>query len=116
MGARMRTAVGWLTCLTAMTSVSFAGPQGTSAPTLSGAYPVGHSTWQFSDSSPWTELKNAPWVSPPLVKSGYVPFTHDSQHYYCRINRGPQIGSHVIERTFMCTEPFTGQWLFRTGR
>ena len=114
----MRAAVGSLTCLMAIASLSFAGPQGTSRPTsqLNGGYPVGHSTWQSSDDSPWTEVKDAPWADRRLVESGYVPFTHDSRHYYCRINRAPQIGSHVIERTFMCADPSTGQWLFRTDR
>ena len=112
----MRAVVGSFTWLMATASVSLAAPQGASRPALNGLYPVGPSTWQSSDSSVWTEAKDASWVNPQLVASGYVPFTHDSRHYYCRISHAPQIGSHIIERTFMCAEPSTGEWLFRTSR
>ena len=112
----MRAGLGCVTCLTAMTSLSFAAPYGSSTPTLSGNYPVGAATWQISDTSPWTEVKEAQWVNPQLVKAGFVPFMHESKHYYCRISHAPQIGSHVIERTFMCADTSTGEWLFRRNR
>jgi hypothetical protein len=113
----MRAAVGCVACLTAMTSLSFAAPHNSfSTPALSGNYPVGAATWQIGDTSSWTEVKQAPWINPQLVKAGFVPFVHESKHYYCRVSHGPQIGSHVIERTFMCADTSTGGWLFRRNR
>jgi len=114
----MRTAVGYLTCLTAMASLAYAAPQADTPPTyqLRGYYQLDqHPTWLFSDSSPWIEAKHASWVNARLVQWGYVPFTHGSQHYYCLIDNGPRTGSHIPERTFMCGDPATAQWLFQNN-
>ena len=116
----MRVAMACVACLAAMASLAFAAPQKGSTPTyyLRGYYKLDNQrpTWQDSDSSPWTEVKrNTPWVNQRLVKWGYVPFTHDSQNYYCLIDNGPRTGSHVMDVTFMCGDPATAQWLFQNN-
>ena len=120
----MRVAAGCFACLTAMASFAFAASpsegQGDPAPTyyLRGFYKLldQRPTWQASDDSPWQVVRNEPWVNPRLVKWGYVPMTHDSKRYYCLIDDRPRTGSHVIERTFVCGDPSTAEWLFNIGR
>jgi len=55
-------------------------------------------------------------VNRRLVNWGYVPFTHDSKNYYCRIDNGPRTGSHVTEVTFMCGDAATVQSLFQNNQ
>jgi len=95
-----------------MTSLALAASQESSQTYyLRGYYPFGSDRMQISDNSPWVGVKNAPWVNERLVKWGYLPFTHDSQHYYCSIDNGPRSGSHIVERTFICGDPATVQWI-----
>jgi len=114
----MRVTVELLSCL-AMASVVFAAPAteppgnskpASSTPTyyLRGYYKVDSQrpVWQDSDDSPWQQVEsNASWVDSRLVKSGYVPFTHDSKNYYCLIDDKSRTGSHVVEATFICGDP-----------
>jgi hypothetical protein len=119
----MRATVGCFACLAAVGGVAFATPQGNPTPAdsiptyyLRGYYKIDNQSpaWQKSNSSPWTQVKrNTPWVNPRLVKWGYVPFAHDSANYYCLIQDGPQTGSHVVDKIFLCGEPDTVQWLFQ---
>ena len=118
----MRAAVACLVCLTAMSSVALSAPppQSDSLPTyyLRGYYKIDNQrpAWQTSDEAPWSQVKsNTEWVNPRLVKYGYIPFTHDSKNYYCWIDNGPRTGSHVIERTFLCGDPASVQWLFQNN-
>jgi hypothetical protein len=72
--------------------------------------------WTASDAAPWAQVKSTePWVNKRLLKWGYLPFTHDSKNYYCVIDEGPRTGSLVIEKTFMCGDPATAQWLFQNN-
>jgi hypothetical protein len=111
----MRAAVGCSSCLAAIAaSIAFAAPQTESTPVhLQGFYELERvtPTWRLSDSSPWYLIKNAEWVNPRLVKQGYVPVVHDSNQYYCLIDNTPKIGSHVPEKTFLCGDPTTVEWL-----
>jgi hypothetical protein len=122
----VRVAAGCFACVTALTSLAVAespsSDQGAAAPAptyyLHGYYKLldQRPTWQYSDASPWQVVRNEPWVQPRLVKWGYVPMTHDSQRYYCLIDDRPRTGSHVIERTFICGDPATAEWIFNSGR
>jgi hypothetical protein len=102
----MRTAATFI-CLTALASVAFAGPE-TNAPLptyhLHGYYKLGNRSaiWQPSDRSPWQVVKDEPWIESRLVKWGYVPIVHNSEHYYCLIDDRPTTGSNVAKTTFVC--------------
>jgi hypothetical protein len=121
----MRAAVGCFTCLTAIASLAFATPPetpvgATTLPTyyLRGYYKLDNQrpAWTASDAAPWSQVKsNEPWVNKRLLKWGYLPFTHDAKNYYCLIDDGPRTGSHVIDKTFMCGDPATAQWLFQNN-
>ncbi len=114
----MRVTSESLACL-AMASVVFAAPAteppGSSKPAgstptyyLRGYYKIDSQrpVWQDSNDSPWHQVEtNTPWVDARLVKSGYLPFTHDSKNYYCLIDDKPRTGSHVTEATFICGDP-----------
>jgi hypothetical protein len=108
----MRTVVGTFICLTALASVAFAEPE-TNAPLrtyhLHGFYKLRDRTaiWQISDNSPWQVVKGEPWIEPRLVKWGYVPITHNSQHYYCLIDDKPITGSNIAKTTFVCGDAST---------
>ena len=124
----MRAIVGCVACLAAMTSLASAASESTApaagaAPPLPTYYLHGYyklldnvPTWQQSDDSPWQVVKGEPWIKPRLVKWGYVPVTHDSEPYYCLIDNGPRTGSHVIEKTFICGDPKTVEYIFNTNR
>jgi hypothetical protein len=108
----MRTVVGTFICLTALASVAFAEPEtNTPLPTyhLHGFYKLRDRTaiWQISDKSPWQVVKDEPWIEPRLVKWGYVPLTHNSQHYYCLIDDKPITGSNIAKTTFICGDAST---------
>ena len=106
----MRTIVGSLACLTAFASLAFAASEGaTRTYHLHGYYKLYEraATWQLSDDSPWQVVKNESWVNPRLVKWGYVPMTHDSDHYYCLISDVPRTGTTMVEKTFICGDPAT---------
>jgi hypothetical protein len=108
----MRTVVGTFICLTAFASVAFAEPE-TNAPLptyhLHGYYQLRDRSaiWQLSDKSPWQVVKDEPWIEPRLVKWGYVPITHNSQHYYCLIDDKPITGSNIAKTTFVCGDAST---------
>ena len=116
----MRAAVGYSVCLAALAaSIAFAAPQSGSTPIhLQGFYKLDKvtPTWRLSDSSPWYVIKNAEWANPRLVKGGYVPVVHDSNQYYCLIDKTPKIGSHVPEQTFLCGDLATVEWLVDNNR
>ena len=119
----MRVAAGCFACLTAMAPLAFAASpsagRGDSEPTyyLRGFYKLldQRPTWQPSDDSPWQVVKDESWVNRRLVKWGYVPVMHDSQRYYCLINDRPRTGSNISERTFVCGDPSTVEWLYNAG-
>jgi hypothetical protein len=125
----MRVLLALLAYPIAMTSVAFAQPEaaphGNSTPAdstrtyyLRGYYKLDNQrpVWQASDSLPWSQaMASASWVNRRLVKWGYIPFTHDSNNYYCLIDSAPRTGSHVIETTFMCGDPASVQWLFQNN-
>jgi hypothetical protein len=103
----MRTVVGTFICLTALTSLACAAAETTAPlPTyhLRGYYKLRDQAaiWQISDNSPWQVVKNEPWIDPQVVKWGYVPITHNSQHYYCLIDDRPITGSNIAKTTFIC--------------
>jgi hypothetical protein len=115
----MRATVGFLLCLANMASVVCTArateASGTSMYYLRGYYKADSQrpVWQDSNDSPWyQERTDAPWVDNRLVKSGYVPFTHDSKNYYCLIDARPRTGSHVTEATFICGDPASVESLY----
>jgi hypothetical protein len=108
----MRTIVGSFICLTALASLAVAATESSAPPPayhLHGYYKLREqvATWQVSDDSPWQVVKDEPWIKPELVKWGYVPVTHDSEHYYCLIDSRPRTGTNIAERTFICGDPAT---------
>ena len=121
----MRTATGWLFCLlgagvmpgAALPSEPASTAEAPGEPVhLRGYYELDrHPIWRQSDDSPWYVLNKADWANERLLKWGYVPVIHDAKHYYCLIDKGPRTGSHVGERTFMCGDPSTAEWIFNTG-
>lgn len=113
----MRAAVGSFACLTALASFASAAPESAAhQPTyhLHGYYKLygRMGMWHFSDDSPWQVVKDEPWIDPRVVKWGYVPLTHNSEHYYCIIDYGPRTGSKISERTFMCGDPETVELIY----
>jgi hypothetical protein len=108
-----------LACITAMTSASVAASEGEpSAMHLRGYYRIydWYTVWQFSDASPWYVIKGASWADPRLVKWGYVPVAHDSEHYYCLIDHEPRTGSNILEWIFSCGDPATVEQLYNANR
>lgn len=115
----MRATAGFFSGLAAMASVSLAAAPSAQSPIyLRGYYRLydSHAIWRYGDRSPWYVLKSAPWADQRLLKWGYVPVTHDSQKYYCLIDRDPPTGSHIGEWTFTCGDPTTVEVLFNTNR
>ena len=122
----MRAALGSLLCFSTLTalactaSTSFAGSASTtSTPSyhLRGYYQLRetNATWQLSDSSPWQVVKDESWIDPRLTKWGYVPIVHDASHYYCLIDDKPITGSNVLEKTFICGDPKTAEFIFNNN-
>ena len=116
----MRAVVKCFACLTTITPLALATPQGDSAPSyyLRGFYKLldQEPTWQLSDASPWQVAKNETWVNPRLVKWGYVPVVHAAERYYCLIDHSARTGSHIVEWIFVCGDPGTTVWLFNNNR
>ena len=112
----MRAAVGSFACLIGLASLASAAAL---QPTyhVHGYYKLNGrvAMWQFSDASPWQVVKDEPWVDSRLVKWGYVPLTHDSQHYYCLIDDSPRTGSRISEKTFVCGDPETVEVIFNSN-
>ena len=115
----MRAILGCLACLAAMTSGSLAASEGEPAVMhLSGYFRIydQYTVWQYSDRSAWYVIKSASWADPRLVKWGYVPVAHDSQHYYCLIDHEARTGSKILEWLFFCGDPATVEVLYDTNR
>lgn len=74
-----------------------------------------NATWELSDKSPWQIVKNEPWIDPRLTKWGYVPVIHDGDHYYCLIDNKPMTGSNILEKTFICGDPKTAEFIFNNN-
>ncbi len=117
----MRAALGSFACLAAVASVAFATPESASAPQrtyhLHGYYKLHQqvATWEVSDDSPWQVVKDAPWIDTRLVKWGYVPVTHGSDHYYCQIEDKPMTGTNIQGKTFICGDPKTVELIFNNN-
>jgi hypothetical protein len=113
-------AMGSFACFAALASLAFALPK-SDAPQpsyhLQGYYKLHQqvATWQVSNDSPWQVVKDESWIDPRLVKWGYVPVTHDSDHYYCLIDDKPRTGSNILEKTFICGDPKTVELLFNNN-
>jgi hypothetical protein len=71
--------------------------------------------WQLSDRSPWQVVKDEPWIESRVVKWGYVPIVHNSQHYYCLIDDRPITGSNIARTTFLCGDASTVQFNYNNG-
>lgn len=122
----MGATLGIITCLTALTSAAFAGPESTAPSQPTDHLPTYHlhsyyklhdefGIWQLSDDSPWQVVKSEPWIVHRWVQWGYVPITHDSKHYYCLIDDSPVTGTHIGAKTFVCGDPDTVQEIFNNN-
>ncbi|HSY04336.1 MAG TPA: hypothetical protein VK803_00195 [Steroidobacteraceae bacterium] len=116
----MRTTLGLFAALAAIVSVPLAALQNDepSPVYLRGFYRLHdrYAVWQYSDRSPWYVQRNAPWADRRFVKWGYVPVMHDSQRYYCLIDRDPPTGTRIAERTFTCGDPATVEELYLSNQ
>jgi hypothetical protein len=119
----MRATLGSLLCFSTLASLACAAPASFAVPASAALQPTYHLhgyyelhetnvMWQFSNNSPWQVVKDDPWIDPKLVKWGYVPIVHGSDHYYCVIDKRPRTGTNILKKTFTCGDPKTAALIF----